>query len=196
MIIILFLQQLLLLLLLTITNHNNNSSVTQKRSSSSMKMMIVSSLLLSSSTSLCTCIGIVTRGTLERTTMIRYQSNIINIRFLSSSSVVSSTTMRRMNIQNHLNHRTFVAASSLSTDPTVGKQVHQQTSQEQQQQPLRIAIVGGGLAGLSTAFHFIQKKLIAITNNDNDRFHHRPLHIIILDPYPVGMGGASSVAGG
>lgn len=49
-------------------------------------------------------------------------------------------------------------------------------------QPQTIGIVGGGLAGLSTAFHLLQKK--------------PDVHITILDKASVGTGGASSVAGG
>jgi len=48
--------------------------------------------------------------------------------------------------------------------------------------PLKIGIVGGGLAGLSTAFHLLEKK--------------SNVHVTILDKAPVGKGGASSVAGG
>ena len=47
----------------------------------------------------------------------------------------------------------------------------------------KVAIVGGGLAGLSTAFHLIDKT--------------GPGSLVsIYDKAPVGMGGASSVAGG
>jgi ribulose 1,5-bisphosphate synthetase/thiazole synthase len=45
-----------------------------------------------------------------------------------------------------------------------------------------IAIVGGGLAGLSTAFHLLQKS--------------PSLGITILDTSAPGEGGASTVAGG
>ena len=48
--------------------------------------------------------------------------------------------------------------------------------------PERVAIIGGGLAGLSTAFHLLQKVPDA--------------HITIFDKTEVGLGGASSVAGG
>lgn len=46
-----------------------------------------------------------------------------------------------------------------------------------------IAIVGGGLAGLSTAWHLLES-----SNN--------PLKITIYDKCKVGAGGASAVAGG
>lgn len=49
--------------------------------------------------------------------------------------------------------------------------------------PSSIGIVGGGLAGLSTAFHLLSK-----TNGS--------CHVTIYDPCVVGTGGASSVAGG
>jgi hypothetical protein len=47
----------------------------------------------------------------------------------------------------------------------------------------RIAIVGGGLAGLSTAFHLLEKT-------------QGKLEVTIFDTAPVGTKGASSVAGG
>jgi ribulose 1,5-bisphosphate synthetase/thiazole synthase len=46
----------------------------------------------------------------------------------------------------------------------------------------RVGIVGGGLAGLSTAFHLLRKE--------------PSLDVTILDSSGPGMGGASSVAGG
>lgn len=46
----------------------------------------------------------------------------------------------------------------------------------------RIAIIGGGLAGLSTVYHLLEKGT--------------GLDITVLDPAPVGTGGASAVAGG
>ncbi len=48
--------------------------------------------------------------------------------------------------------------------------------------PERIAVVGGGLAGLSTTYHLLQKI-------DN-------VHITVMDKALPGQGGASSVAGG
>jgi len=50
-----------------------------------------------------------------------------------------------------------------------------------------VAIVGGGLAGLSTAFHLLQKSA---------SLHRRTPRITIIDKNPPGNGGASSVAGG
>ena len=46
----------------------------------------------------------------------------------------------------------------------------------------KVAIVGGGLAGLSTAYHLLEQE--------------RSLKITIFDKTPVGRGGASAVAGG
>ena len=46
----------------------------------------------------------------------------------------------------------------------------------------RVAIVGGGLAGLSTAYHLLDKAPY--------------IDITIFDKKPPGLGGASSVAGG
>jgi hypothetical protein len=47
----------------------------------------------------------------------------------------------------------------------------------------KVAIVGGGLAGLSTAFHLLEKR-------------PRNVQITIIDKALVGEAGASSVAGG
>jgi hypothetical protein len=49
--------------------------------------------------------------------------------------------------------------------------------------PKNIAIVGGGLAGLSTAFHLLEKT-------------SSRCQVTIFDTAPVGTAGASSVAGG
>ena len=48
--------------------------------------------------------------------------------------------------------------------------------------PNSVGIVGGGLAGLATAFHLIEKK--------------PSVNITIIDKALPGAGGASSVAGG
>lgn len=53
-----------------------------------------------------------------------------------------------------------------------------------------MAIVGGGLAGLSTAFH-----LLDIAGNNRIKFP-RGIEITVFDKALVGEGGASSVAGG
>jgi hypothetical protein len=49
--------------------------------------------------------------------------------------------------------------------------------------PRKFTIIGGGLAGISTAFHILQK---APSGS----------HVTVLDKAPVGTAGASSVAGG
>ena len=54
--------------------------------------------------------------------------------------------------------------------------------------PQKIAIVGGGLAGLSTAFHLLEKA--------TQLYPVKSLDLSILDSHPVGTGGASAVAGG
>jgi hypothetical protein len=64
-------------------------------------------------------------------------------------------------------------SSSLSSTPVSS---HAETP------PTSIGIVGGGLAGLSTAYHLLQKS--------------PTLNITILDKALPGFGGASSVAGG
>jgi len=54
-----------------------------------------------------------------------------------------------------------------------------------------VAIVGGGLAGLSAAYHLLEKTATNKNEEDSD-----PLHLTVFDNAPVGTGGASSVAGG
>ena len=53
-----------------------------------------------------------------------------------------------------------------------------------QQAPRNLAIVGGGLAGLSTAYHFL------------DKCNDTVASLTIWDREAVGQGGASAVAGG
>jgi hypothetical protein len=53
-----------------------------------------------------------------------------------------------------------------------------------------VAIVGGGLAGLSTAYHLLDS-----AGNSMDKFPEG-IQITIFDKALVGEGGASSVAGG
>jgi hypothetical protein len=55
--------------------------------------------------------------------------------------------------------------------------------------PHNICIVGGGLAGLSTAFHFLEKQPRAGA-------HPSAASVTILDRDEVGQSGASAVAGG
>ncbi len=54
--------------------------------------------------------------------------------------------------------------------------------------PKNVAIVGGGLAGLSTTYHLLKKS--------KDEGEGENLHITIFDKAEPGQGGASSVAGG
>jgi glycine/D-amino acid oxidase-like deaminating enzyme len=55
----------------------------------------------------------------------------------------------------------------------------------------KVAIIGGGLAGLSTAYH-----LLLHHNTPNNNSKEGGIHITIYDTAEVGEGGASSVAGG
>ena len=48
--------------------------------------------------------------------------------------------------------------------------------------PKDICVIGGGLAGLSTTFHLLEK--------------NPHVHVTVIDKTDVGKGGASSVAGG
>mmetsp|Transcript_16961 Transcript_16961/g.23572 ORF Transcript_16961/g.23572 Transcript_16961/m.23572 type:complete len:549 (+) Transcript_16961:135-1781(+) len=54
-----------------------------------------------------------------------------------------------------------------------------------------VAIVGGGLAGLSAAYHLLEKTIV----NKNEEGYDS-LRLTVFDTAPVGTGGASSVAGG
>mmetsp|Transcript_11020 Transcript_11020/g.16879 ORF Transcript_11020/g.16879 Transcript_11020/m.16879 type:complete len:431 (+) Transcript_11020:174-1466(+) len=58
------------------------------------------------------------------------------------------------------------------------------TTRDSSPYPAQISIVGGGLAGLSTAYHFLTK------------IDDRNASVTIYDKCPVGEGGASAVAGG
>jgi hypothetical protein len=78
-----------------------------------------------------------------------------------------------------------VAARKLPVDPTTG--TRQQT----------IAVVGGGLAGLSTVFYLLDKCSSSSSSDSNSKYTpSRPLNITILDQADVGTMGASAVAGG
>lgn len=52
-----------------------------------------------------------------------------------------------------------------------------------------VAIVGGGLAGLATAYHLLEKKKSSESISGD-------IHVTIFDKASVGTQGASSVAGG
>jgi NADPH-dependent 2,4-dienoyl-CoA reductase/sulfur reductase-like enzyme len=56
------------------------------------------------------------------------------------------------------------------------------SSLQDPESPQRVAIIGGGLAGLSTAFQLLQKS--------------PEIDVTIFDKASVGTSGASSVAGG
>lgn len=66
------------------------------------------------------------------------------------------------------------------------------------QQPRTVAIVGGGLAGMSTAYHLLDRhrKQRQQENQQQSSPRPSPLHVTIFDTKPVGTGGASAVAGG
>ncbi len=61
--------------------------------------------------------------------------------------------------------------------------------------PRHIAIVGGGLAGLSTAW-FLLKKSIEHNSKVEQQQRQQHIRITIIDKALPGRGGASSVAGG
>ena len=88
--------------------------------------------------------------------------------------------------------RGFLEASTLVNSVASSTKLNLSSDQTQgKAPPKRIAIVGGGLAGLSTTYYLLKKTLESKEDNDHPR-----LDITILDVAPVGQFGASSVAGG
>ena len=86
-----------------------------------------------------------------------------------------SSTMRGVGFVCHLKRRQTALFSTSAT-----------FSYERQSRPIQnVAIIGGGLAGLSTAYHLLELRQPRI-----------PLNITIYDRCKVGEGGASAVAGG
>jgi NADPH-dependent 2,4-dienoyl-CoA reductase/sulfur reductase-like enzyme len=80
-------------------------------------------------------------------------------------------------------HRTNQKHSAIfsSATPTSSSD----STEDYSKQPNNVAIIGGGLAGLSVAYHLLDL-----------RQQGNPLHITIYDKSNVGQGGASAVAGG
>jgi glycine/D-amino acid oxidase-like deaminating enzyme len=74
--------------------------------------------------------------------------------------------------------------------------------------PETVAIVGGGLAGLATAYHLLghheafqrqlqrRQRAAAGGANSAQSADIRSLAVTVYDTHPVGTGGASAVAGG
>jgi hypothetical protein len=58
--------------------------------------------------------------------------------------------------------------------------------------PRNFRVVGGGLAGMAVTYHLLQ----LAAQQQPHRMEQRPIRIEVVDPHPVGMGGASAVAGG
>jgi hypothetical protein len=56
--------------------------------------------------------------------------------------------------------------------------------------PRNFRVVGGGLAGLGLTYHLLKLA------QQQHRMDRQPIRIEVVDPHPVGMGGASAVAGG
>jgi hypothetical protein len=87
-----------------------------------------------------------------------------------------------------LNQQLFRSSSSSSLPTKAHDNDNDGVDQQQQQIPAphNIAIVGGGLAGLSTAFHLLEKT-VSLSSR---------CRVTIFDTAHVGTAGASSVAGG
>ena len=61
----------------------------------------------------------------------------------------------------------------------------------------KIAIWGGGLAGLSVALHLLEKTTARNSGPEQQQQHHLPLSVVVFDSTAsAGLGGASAVAGG
>ena len=95
---------------------------------------------------------------------------------------IHKTTFR--NQRSDLNGKVRRSRFSSRANPCISNYVSDATTFSRQR-PLmghRIAVVGGGLAGLSTAYHLLEKSLSS--------------DITIFDRQCPGAGGASAVAGG
>lgn len=96
------------------------------------------------------------------------------------------TTQKRIlpNRLNDLNGKVRCNRLSSRANPRIGNYISGKKASSRQLRLMshRVAVIGGGLAGLSTAYHVLEKSLSA--------------DITIFDRQPPGVGGASAVAGG
>ena len=96
------------------------------------------------------------------------------------------TTQKRVlpNRFNDLNGSVRCNRFSSRANPRIGNYICGKKASSRQLRLMshRIAVIGGGLAGLSTAYHILEKSLST--------------DITIFDRQPPGVGGASAVAGG
>jgi ribulose 1,5-bisphosphate synthetase/thiazole synthase len=73
-------------------------------------------------------------------------------------------------------------AFSSGSNSRIGKCVSNPSGRQQPLMAQRVGVIGGGLAGLSTAYHLLEKS--------------PSIDITIVDRQSPGVGGASAVAGG
>lgn len=126
---------------------------------------------------------------LQRMTHINH-SRLFGRRFGAGRSRRTTNTGFVHNASKPHLRRQRLYKSSLCLTKHNDDNVDSTTREHQQHRPIRrIGIIGGGLAGLSVAYHLLD---ISEKNTENSD----PLHIVIYDKAKVGEGGASSVAGG
>ena len=92
-------------------------------------------------------------------------------------------------------HYCLMVASKIKTwrRTNTSRRFHLSAQRDIGPRPIKsVAIVGGGLAGLSTAYHLLDM----VGNEDEGVSSSMGLQITIYDKANVGEGGASSVAGG
>lgn len=97
---------------------------------------------------------------------------LLSFQMISACALRSTTTRTR---KASPRHQLSVALSAASQPP----------QREEAETPRHLAILGGGLAGLGTAYHFLDKCSADDVEN-----------VTIWDRSAVGQGGASAVAGG
>jgi hypothetical protein len=103
---------------------------------------------------------------------------------LTLTSAWTGTMQSRSRLVPLIGHRILGTRRSFRT-----QRLFSSSSSDGQLPVQRIAIAGGGLAGLSTAFHLLEKTQARNSNSSR-------CQVTIFDTALVGTAGASSVAGG
>jgi hypothetical protein len=111
----------------------------------------------------------------------------LQITFTSAWTGTMQSRSRLVTLLGHRRPQLFSRSVHTRAHDNANDDVDQQHDHDRPPQLQNIAIVGGGLAGLSTAYHLLEKT--QARNNSRCR-------VTIFDTAPVGTAGASSVAGG